>query len=52
MGKVLYSASMSLDGSSARVGALLVGYRPFRGDDLHKGTPSEDKPAAQTPQPG
>jgi riboflavin biosynthesis pyrimidine reductase len=68
VGKVLYSASMSLDGFIAgaggdaswmteylgpdpvledviaKVGALLVGNRTFRGDDPHKGTPKEGKP--------
>jgi dihydrofolate reductase len=67
MGKMLYSATMSLDGFIAgpggdmswltaylgpnpaiddlvgRIGALLVGGRTFRGDDPHKGTPSEGK---------
>jgi len=68
MAKLLYSATMSLDGFIAgpggdmswlteligpnptvddvisRIGALLVGNRTFRGDDPHKGTPSEGKP--------
>ncbi|WP_219467120.1 dihydrofolate reductase family protein [Nonomuraea rhizosphaerae] len=65
MAKLLYSATMSLDGFIAgpggdmswlaehltpmpamddlvaRVGALLVGNRTFRGDDPHRGTPKE-----------
>jgi dihydrofolate reductase len=67
MAKMLYSATMSLDGFIAgpggdmswltehigpnptvpeviaRIGALLVGNRTFRGDDPHKGTPAEGK---------
>jgi dihydrofolate reductase len=67
MAKMLYSATMSLDGFIAgpggdmswltehigpnptvpeviaKIGALLVGNRTFRGDDPHKGTPAEGK---------
>ncbi|EHR50779.1 dihydrofolate reductase [Saccharomonospora marina XMU15] len=34
----------TVEGFMARIGALLVGNRSFRGDDPHRGTPKEGKP--------